>query len=128
MLVSLSQRLGDVANSTQNPEHQTKQFVMTAIGMILLGLGGIGSLVCWIMVLIKMFQNDKPLIGVLGILCSLWAFIWGWMKAGTLGLKKVMMIWTVCLGVTIVGNVIYGAGMASQIKAGIESGEIQIER
>lgn len=100
---------------------------MTAIGMILLALGGIGSLVCWVMVLIKMFQNDKPLIGVLGILCSLWAFIWGWMKSGTLNLKKTMMLWTVCIVVSVIGNVIYGAGMAGQIQKGIEDGTIQVK-
>ena len=96
---------------------------MFAIGIALLALGALGSLACWIMVLIKMFQNDKPLIGVLGILCSLWAFIWGWMKSNTLGLKKVMLLWTLCIGVTIVGNVLYGIGIASKI----QSGEIKIQ-
>ncbi len=91
---------------------------MFAIGLILLAVGGIGSLVCWIMVLIKMFQNDKLLLGVLGILCGLWAFIWGWMKSGSLGLKKIMMIWSVCIGLTIVGNVLYGVGMVSKIQSG----------
>ena len=44
---------------------------MQTIGLIMLAVGGIGSLVCWIMVLIKMFQNEKPLLGILGILCNL---------------------------------------------------------
>lgn len=89
---------------------------MLAIGIVLLAVGSIGSLVCWIMVLIKMFQNDKPLIGVLGILCGLWAFIWGWMKAGSLGLKKTMMIWSVCIGVSVIGNILAGIAGASNIK------------
>jgi hypothetical protein len=97
------------------------------IGILLLALGGIGSLVCWIMVLIKMFQNEKPLIGILGILCNLWAFIWGWMKATPLNLKKVMLLWTVCIVVAVIGNVIYGAAMAKQIqKTGIEGGSFQL--
>jgi len=91
--------------------------------MLLLAVGGIGSLVCWIMVLIKMFQNEKPLIGVLGILCSLWAFIWGWMKATSLGLKKIMMLWTLCLVITIIGNIINGASIAQQI----QSGELKVQ-
>ncbi len=95
---------------------------MFAIGIALLAVGAIGSLVCWIMVLIKMFKNEKPLIGILGILCSLWAFIWGWMKSSTLGLKKTMMIWSACILLTIVGNVLYGIGMAAKI----QSGEIQL--
>lgn len=95
---------------------------MLAIGLVLLVVGGIGSLVCWIMILIKMFQNDKPLIGILGILCGLWAFIWGWMKSSSLGLKKTMMLWSACFVLSIVGNVIYGAAMVSKI----QSGEIQM--
>ncbi len=94
---------------------------MFTIGIVILAAGAIGSLICWIMVLIKMFQNEKPLIGILGILCSLWAFIWGWMKSGTLGLKKTMMIWSACVVLTVVGNVIYGIGAAAKI----QSGEIQ---
>lgn len=70
------------------------------------------------MVLIKMFKNEKPLIGILGILCSLWAFIWGWMKASTLGLKQIMMIWSVCIGLSIVGNLMYGGAMAAKIQSG----------
>jgi hypothetical protein len=94
---------------------------MFAIGMTLLAVGGIGSLVCWIMVLIKMFQNEKPLIGILGIFCGLWTFIWGWMKSSTLGLKKIMMIWSACIVLSIVGNILYGVGMAAKI----QSGELQ---
>ncbi|MDP4624020.1 MAG: hypothetical protein NWT08_02660 [Akkermansiaceae bacterium] len=94
---------------------------MSAIGIALLVVGGIGSIICWIMVLIKMFKAEKPLIAVLGILCSLWAFIWGWMKADAQGLKKIMMIWSVCIGLSVIGNIIAGAGMAAQI----ESGEFQ---
>ncbi|MGJ8634034.1 MAG: hypothetical protein ACSHX7_08940 [Luteolibacter sp.] len=91
---------------------------MSIIGSALLVIGGIGSLVCFIMVLIKMFQNEKPLLGVLGIFCGLWTFIWGWMKAETLGLKKIMMIWSGCIVLVIIGNVIAGAGMASQMPNG----------
>ena len=95
---------------------------MLIIGIILLAIGSLGSLACWIIVLIKMFQNEKPLIGILGILCGIWAFIWGWMKSSTLGLKKIMMLWSVCIGLSIVGNVIYGGAMVAKI----QSGEIQM--
>ena len=96
---------------------------MFAIGIALLSLGALGSLACWIMVLIKMFKNEKPLIAVLGILCSLWAFIWGWMKSGSLGLKNLMLVWTLCIVVTMVGNVLYGVGLAQKI----QSGEIKVQ-
>ena len=95
---------------------------MIPLGIIILAVGAIGSLICWIMVLIKMFQNEKPLIGILGILCSLWACIWGWMKSSTLGLKKIMMIWSVCVVLTVVGNLMYGGAMAAKI----QSGEIEM--
>ena len=89
--------------------------MLQAIGLGLLAIGGIGSLICWIMVLIKMFQNEKPLIGILGILCSLWAFVWGWMKSSTLGLKKTMLIWSGCIVLTIIGQVVAGAAMAQSL-------------
>lgn len=90
--------------------------MLELIGIAFLAVGGLGSIACWIMVLIKMFQNDKPLIGIIGILCGLWAFIWGWMKSSTLGLKKIMLIWSACIGLSIVGNIIYGATMAEGLQ------------
>jgi hypothetical protein len=98
--------------------------MLQAIGLGLLAVGGIGSLICWIMVLIKMFQNEKPLIGILGILCSLWAFVWGWMKSSTLGLKKTMLIWSGCIVLTIIGQVVAGAAMATQMQE--QNGQYEI--
>jgi hypothetical protein len=60
----------------------------------LLGLFSIISLICWIMVLIKMFQNQGALHGILGIICGLYAFIWGWMNAKRYGLSNIMIGWT----------------------------------
>lgn len=90
---------------------------------MLLGVAGLGSFICWIMVLIKMFQNDKPLIGILGFFCGLWAYIWGWMNASKLGLKKIMMIWTACFIVTIIA---YIPVTMAAVKQAQEAGEIQI--
>lgn len=76
------------------------------MGMALVVVGGIGSLVCWIMVLIKMFSNKEKggvLQGVIGIICSLWAFIWGWMNSGLVG-KNIMLAWTVCIVLSMIGN------------------------
>jgi hypothetical protein len=55
----------------------------------------LGSLICFIIVLVKMFQNAGVLQGILGLICGLWCFIWGWMNAGKLGIKNIMLIWTV---------------------------------
>ena len=54
----------------------------------------LGSLICFIIVLIKLFQNEGALKGILGLICSLYTFIWGWMNATKLNIKNIMMIWT----------------------------------
>ena len=60
-------------------------------------LAGIVALVCWVIVLIKMF-NKSAVLGIVGIAtCGLVAFIWGWAKAGEEKLMKVMLAWTVCI-------------------------------
>lgn len=64
---------------------------------ILALLALIGCVICWIIVLIKIFQNDGALKGILGVICSLFAFIWGWMNATRLNIKTIMMAWTVLL-------------------------------
>jgi len=66
--------------------------VAALIGLLAI-VCGIGSIVCWIMVLIKIFKDNVGL-GILGIICGLFAFIYGWMKATEYGIKKVMLVWT----------------------------------
>ena len=68
----------------------------------------VGSIICWIIVLIKIFQNDGALKGILGLICSLFALIWGWIHADRLGIKKIMMIWTVLLILYIVFAMLSG--------------------
>jgi hypothetical protein len=88
---------------------------MLAIGGILYGVGAIASLVFWIIILIKMFKTEQsPVQGIIGIFCSLWAFIWGWMNATKLGLKKTMLQWTAAIIATIIGSVIFTAAMTKK--------------
>ena len=75
---------------------------------ILAFLALIGCVICWIIVLIKIFQNDGALKGILGLICSLFAFIWGWMNAGRLGVKNIMMIWTVLIIIYLILGAIGG--------------------
>jgi len=75
---------------------------------ILAMLALIGCVICWIIVLIKIFQNDGALKGILGIVCSLFAFIWGWMNANRLGIKNIMMIWTVLLIIYLILGMLGG--------------------
>ena len=59
---------------------------------ILAMICNLAMIVCWIMVVVKMFQN-LGVIGLLGLLCPLWAFIWGWMNSAKVG-KNLMLAWT----------------------------------
>jgi hypothetical protein len=82
---------------------------------ILAMLVALGCLVCAIIVLIKLFQNEGALKGILGLICGLYTFIWGWMNATRLGIKNIMLIWTVLLIIYMIlgfmGGFSYGYNM-----------------
>jgi hypothetical protein len=67
-------------------------------------LVGLGSLVCFVMVVVKLFQQKGVLHGILGIICGLYTLIWGWMNAAKLNIKKLMLIWTILVVVGIILN------------------------
>ncbi|MBV9958582.1 MAG: hypothetical protein JO360_09180 [Acidobacteria bacterium] len=72
----------------------------------LIGLGGLLALIgiiCQIMVLVKLFQTEGAGKGILGLLCSPYLLIWGFMNAGRLNLMKLMLGW---IGLTIIGVVL----------------------
>ena len=79
---------------------------MATILYILLAIAGIASLVCWIMVLIKIFQNAGVGLGILGIVCGIFALVYGWIKAAEWDIKNIMLIWTIITVVSIVLQVI----------------------
>jgi uncharacterized membrane protein HdeD (DUF308 family) len=75
-------------------------------------LFGVVSLVCWIMTLVKMFTDKEKggvLHGVIGIICGLWAFIWGWMNAARHSHQKVMLIWTIAIVAGMICNFVFAA-------------------
>jgi hypothetical protein len=78
-------------------------------------LTGLGSLVCLILVVVKMYQNEGALKAILGFICGIYAFIWGWINAGRLGLKNLMIAWTVliliAIGVGVMGGFTAFSGM-----------------
>jgi len=80
------------------------------IGIVALCVG-LGSLICFIIVLIKLFQNEGTLKGILGLICGLYTFIWGWMNATRLNLKNIMMIWTLLIIIQLVLNFAFGVAM-----------------
>lgn len=79
--------------------------------MALIGLFIIISLICWIRVLIALFKNAGVGLGILGIICSLFAFIWGWVKSGALGLRGTMIAWTI----SIIGMMVVQGKMAADM-------------
>ena len=68
----------------------------------------IGCIICQIIVAIKIFQNDGALKGILALLCGLFGLIWGWMNAARLGIKNLMLIWTVLIIVYIILSMLSG--------------------
>lgn len=89
---------------------------MGHIGILLYAAGALGSLICWIIVLVKMFKTESsPVPGILGIICSLWAFIWGWLNSTKADLKKIMLLWTVAIIVCVLGAMMKAGSMAGQL-------------
>jgi hypothetical protein len=79
-------------------------------------LGTIGSLLAFvagIVVLIRLFQTEGFLKGILGLICMLYTYIWGWMKINNeqLKLRTWMYVWTAAIILGIILNII---GQASQ--------------
>lgn len=87
---------------------------MEALVNVLGGAAGLGSLVCFIIVVVHFFQSGQTGLGiaciVLLFLCGiggLVAFVKGWMD----NLGTVMWVWTGCIAVGLVSRlVILGAG------------------
>jgi len=80
--------------------------MLSILGM----LAGLVSLVCFIIMVIPLFKEKGALHGILGIICGLYTFIWGWMNAARLGKTQIMLIWTIALVATIVINGMAGFG------------------
>ena len=74
---------------------------------------GIGSLICLILVLIKLFPAEGPVKGVLGIICGIYTFVWGWQNADRFNLRQIVQIWTVVIIASIVLNFLSAYFVAS---------------
>jgi len=77
---------------------------------ILSVLAGLANLVLAIMVLVKLFQNEGVGKGILGLICGIYTFIWGWTKHKELGITQIMTWWSIF----IVVNIILSAIVQSQ--------------
>jgi hypothetical protein len=72
------------------------------IWAILSAIVGIAVFVLFIMVLIKLFQNEGTGKGILGLICALYTFVWGWMKHKELNITKVMIAWSVLIVISMI--------------------------
>jgi hypothetical protein len=79
----------------------------------LIWLLALAAFVIQILVVVKMFQNAGALHGILGIICGLYAYIWGWMNSSKYGIKNLMIIWTILIIIIIILNIVFGASMAA---------------
>ena len=72
--------------------------------------------VCWVLTLVKIFKDGKVGLGIVGIICGLVTFIYGWMKVSEYHNRTVMMVWTISWAVLILANILGGAAMLSQFQ------------
>jgi len=81
--------------------------------LVLLWALSLGALICFIIVLIKQFQTAGVVHGIIGIItCGIWTLIWGWMNASNLGIRNIMVIWTVLFIACLILEFGFGVGMA----------------
>lgn len=87
--------------------------------MALAGMAAIlflAAFLCFVIVVVKMFQKNEPAIGVVSIVSMCIAFIgfmvtliYGWMRAREWNIKGLMTIYTICL----LGSIILGLSWMS---------------
>jgi hypothetical protein len=75
---------------------------------ILAYLVGIGSLICFILVLIKLFKKEGVGLGILGIICALYTFIWGWINHKKQKITNIMLIWSALVIISLLLNYVIG--------------------
>ena len=86
---------------------------MEPVGTTLALVSGIGSLVCFVLVVVKMFQHNQTALGIACIVLlfccgigGLIAFIYGWVKSAEWGITTLMTIWTVFFALDIVSGIL----------------------
>jgi hypothetical protein len=89
--------------------------MLAALGALLC----LGWVICWIIVLIKQFKDGGVVQGIIGLICSIWAFIWGWMNSSRLGIRNIMIAWTIIIILLIIlsatGNLNFSYGIGTPV-------------
>ncbi len=100
---------------------------MALLITILQVIVGLVSLACFILVVVKMFQNGQTALGVVCIVLlfcvgigALIAFIIGWVNAQRWGITNIMVAWSVCVvigvALSIVGFVVAPAPVVLPVR------------
>ena len=76
-------------------------------------LANLVSLIMFVIVLVKLFQEEGVGKGILGLICGLYTLIWGWQNADRLNIKNIVLIWTIAIVAGIAFQVIGGAASAA---------------
>jgi len=69
---------------------------------------GIGWLICFILVVIKLFKKEGVGLGILGVICALYTFIWGWINHKKQDITTIMIIWSVLIVISLIINLSMG--------------------
>jgi hypothetical protein len=102
-----------------------------AMAIILQGISailGIIGLVCFVMVVVKMFQNDQTGLGIACIVLvfcgigALIALVYGWIKADEWKIKNLMIGWTVCIVLNLIVSGIFVMVTLQAVQQEIQNG------
>jgi hypothetical protein len=81
------------------------------LASIVVGLASLVSFICFILVLVQMFQRGAKGIAIACIVLSfccgvggLIAFVYGWVKAGAWNISTLMTVWTVAVAIDVVAG------------------------
>jgi hypothetical protein len=99
------QQMMQILNFTDSPIF----WIMMATSLV--------NLILFIIVLIKIFQYDGIGRGILGILCSLYTFIWGWLNAKQYELTPLMLLWTFLTILSFIQYFLFQAAMMQRFGA-----------
>lgn len=75
------------------------------------------GLIIYIMVLVKVFQHAGVGLGILGIFCSIFTFIWGWLNAKQYGMTPIMLLWSFLIVLSIIQYVLFQTVMVQKFGA-----------
>jgi hypothetical protein len=95
---------------------------MVMVFAFLIILLALGSLACFVMVLIKMFQEGDQTLGIVCIVLAfctgigtLIAYIFGWINSSKYDIKNLMWIWTgIWIALILLEIIFFASGLAER--------------